>query len=140
MSRRSDQRREAAFALYQHDVTSRPLSDVLPREASNFTRALAHAAEDHSDEADQLIAKHARGWSIDRIAPLEKAIMRVALTEMIHPDAVPGESPIPAEGAISEAVETSKTFCGADAPKFVNGVLNAVLQELRAQGQPPAQG
>ena len=42
--------------------------------------------------------------------------MRVALLEMLHPDAVPGDTPIPAEGAIDEAVETAKTFCGAEAP------------------------
>ena len=42
--------------------------------------------------------------------------MRVALLEMLHPDAVPADRPIPPEGAIDEAVETAKTFCGADAP------------------------
>ena len=131
MSRRSDQRRAAAFALYQHDVTNRPLTDVLPSEASSFTRALAHAAEDYSGEADDLIGRHAKGWTIERIAPLERSIMRVALTEMLHPDVVPNEAPIPAEGAISEAVETAKTFCGAEAPGFVNGVLNAALQDIR---------
>jgi transcription antitermination protein NusB len=131
VSRRSDQRRAAAFALYQHDVTGRALDEVLPREASLFTRALAHAAEDHADEADGLIERHARGWSLQRIAPLEKAIMRVALTEMLHPDVVPGERPIPPEGAIDEAVGTAKTFCGAEAPGFVNGVLDAALREIR---------
>ena len=44
---------------------------------------------------------------------------------MLHPDAVPGLEPIPPEGAIDEAVESAKTFCGADAPGFVNGVLDA---------------
>ena len=131
MSRRSDQRRAAAFALYQHDVTDRPLDDVLPRDASRFTRALAHAADDYTDEADDLIGRHAKGWALSRIAPLEKAVMRVALTEMMYPDVVPGEAPIPPEGAIDEAVETAKTFCGADAPKFVNGILDAALRELR---------
>jgi transcription antitermination protein NusB len=131
VSRRSDQRRAAAFALYQHDVTDRPLGDVLPAEASRFTRALAHAAEDYAGEADDLIGRHAKGWTVERIAPLERSIMRVALTEMLHPDVVPGETPIPAEGAISEAVETAKTFCGAEAPGFVNGVLNAALQDIR---------
>ena len=131
MSRRSDQRRAAAFALYQHDVTRRPLSDVLPRDASRFTRALAHAAEDYTEETDALIGRHARGWALERIAPLEKAVMRVALTEMLHPDVVPGETPIPPEGAIDEAVETAKTFCGADAPKFVNGILDAALRDIR---------
>ena len=131
MSRRSDQRRAAAFALYQHEVTDRPLDDVLPQDSSRFTRALAHAADDYTEEADELIGRHAKGWTLQRIAPLEKAVMRVALTEMLHPDAVPGESPIPPEGAIDEAVETAKTFCGAEAPKFVNGVLNAALQDIR---------
>ena len=132
MSRRSDQRREAAFALYQRAQTGRSLEEVLEKDSSMFTRALAHAADDYSEDLDGLIERHAHGWTIDRIAPLEKAIMRVALLEMLHPDAVPGESPIPPEGAISEAVEIAKAYCGADAPKFVNGVLNAVLQESRA--------
>ena len=116
MSRRTDQRRAAVFALYQHEVTGRELGDVLERDASMFTRSLAYAAEDRSEELDELIARHAHGWRIERIAPLEKAIMRVALLEMLHPDAVPGDHPIPPEGAIDEAVETAKTFCGADAP------------------------
>ena len=59
MSRRSDQRRAAAFALYQHDVTGRTLDEVLPPEASRFTRALAHAADDYADETDGLIGRHA---------------------------------------------------------------------------------
>jgi len=132
MSRRSDQRRAAAFALYQRELTGRQLDDVLGRDASTFTRALAHAADDYAEDLDGLIERHARGWTVDRIAPLEKAIMRIALTEMLHPDAVPAHEPIPPEGAISEAVNTAKTYCGADAPKFVNGVLDAVLQESRA--------
>ena len=131
MSRRSDQRREAAFAVYQHDVTGRALDDVLGHDASRLTRALAHAADDYADELDGLIERHAKGWTIQRIAPLEKAIMRVALTEMVHPDAIPGDQPIPPEGAIDEAVSTTKTFCGADAPGFVNGVLDAILRQLR---------
>jgi transcription antitermination protein NusB len=131
MSRRSDQRREAAFALYQADVTARSLTDTLPRDASLFTRALAHAADDLRDELDDQIARHAEGWSIDRIAPLEKAIMRTALVEMLHPDAVPGDTPIPPEGAIDEAVQTAKTYAGASSPGFVNGILDAILRETR---------
>ncbi len=128
MSRRTEQRRDAVFALYQAEVTDRELDDVFERNASMFTRALAHAAQDREEELDALVARHARGWSIDRIAPLEKAIMRVALLEMLHPDAAPADTPIPPEGAIDEAVETAKAFCGAEAPGFVNGVLAAVLR------------
>jgi N utilization substance protein B len=132
MSRRTDQRRAAAFALYQHELTSRELDDVFERDATEFTRALAYAVADYSADLDAIIERHAKGWTIDRIAPLEKAIMRVALLEMIHPDAVPADTPIPAEGAIDEAVETAKEFCGADAPGFVNGILAAALREQRA--------
>jgi len=137
MARRSDQRRAAVIALYQHDLTGRELSETLPRDASLFARALAHAAADRAEELDEVIDTHAHGWSVERIQPLERSIMRVALIEMLHPDAVPGEKPIPAEGAIEEAVESAKTFCGADAPGFVNGVLAAVLREVRENARIP---
>ena len=134
MSRRTEQRRDAVFALYQAEVTERELDDVFERNASMFTRALAHAAQDREEELDALLARHARGWSIDRIAPLEKAIMRVALLEMLHPDAAPADTPIPPEGAIDEAVELAKTYSGADAPGFVNGILAAVHREMGDNG------
>ena len=129
--RRSEQRRAAVGALYQHDLTGRPLGETLGSDASLFTRSLAHAAADRSEELDELIGRHSTGWSVQRIAPLERNIMRVALIEMLHPDAAPADEPIPAEGAIEEAIVTAKTFCGPDAPAFVNGVLGAVLREVR---------
>ena len=129
--RRSEQRRGAVVALYQHDLTGRPLAETLGANASLMTRALAHAAADRADELDAVIDKHAHGWSVARIQPLERSIMRVALIEMLHPDVAPAQEPIPAEGAIDEAVESAKVFCGADAPAFVNGVLAAVLREVR---------
>jgi N utilization substance protein B len=135
VARRSDQRRRAVFALYQHDLTGRPLDDTLPREAAPFTRALAQAALQRQPELDALIADHAQGWALDRIAPLERSILRVGLLEMLHPDAVPGEQPIPPEGAIDEAVETAKAYCGSEAPGFVNGILAAVLRERQGAAE-----
>jgi transcription antitermination protein NusB len=129
--RRSEQRRAAVFALYQHDLTGKPLGEALGKNASLLTLALAHAAADRTEELDELIDRHAHGWSVQRIQPLERSIMRVALIEMLHPDVAPADTPIPAEGAIEEAIESAKTFCGSDAPGFVNGVLGAVLRELR---------
>ncbi len=139
MSRRTEQRRDAVFALYQAEVTDRELEEVFERNASMFTRALAHAAQDREEELDALVARHARGWSIDRIAPLEKAIMRVALLEMLHPDAAPADTPIPPEGAIDEAVELAKTYSGADAPSFVNGILAAIHREMGDNRASPSQ-
>ncbi len=119
------------MALYQHDLTCRPLEQTLGDGASALTRALAQAAVDRAPELDELLDRHAHGWSVQRIQPLERSILRVALVEMLHPDEVPAREPIPPEGAIEEAVESAKIFCGADAPGFVNGVLAAVLREVR---------
>jgi N utilization substance protein B len=129
--RRSEQRRAAVFALYQHDLTGTPLADALGPNASLLTRALAHAAADRAPELDEVIDRHSHGWSVTRIQPLERSILRVALIEMLHPDVAPADTPIPPEGAIEEALESAKTFCGSDAPAFVNGVLAAVLREVR---------
>ena len=87
---------------------------------------------DHQPELDELIRTHASGWSLERIAPLERSILRVGLGEMLYGSELPGEHAIPPEGAIDEAVETAKRFCGAEAPGFVNGILGAVLRELQA--------
>ncbi|HEV3055733.1 MAG TPA: transcription antitermination factor NusB [Solirubrobacteraceae bacterium] len=124
---RTEQRRAAIWALYQSDLLSRPLDETFPRDTHAFTRELAELVRRRQDELDALISEHATGWSLDRIAPLERSILRVGLAELLHPDELPGERPIPPEGAIDEAVETAKQFCGADAPAFVNGILGAVL-------------
>jgi transcription antitermination protein NusB len=138
MSRRSDQRRDAVFALYQHELTGRPLDDLFERDTGPFTRALAHATSDNQEQLDVQIARHAEGWALERIAPLERAIMRVALLEMLHPDLLEGDRPIPPEGAITEAVKLAKEFCAAQAPGFVNGILGAALRSVRENGVPRA--
>ena len=111
------------FALYQAEVTDRPAEQLLDRHATAFTRELVDGTERDRAELDELIARYAKGWSLDRIAPLERNIMRVALHELLHrPD-------VPAEVAIDEAVEAAKELCSADAPGFVNGILGAVERE-----------
>jgi N utilization substance protein B len=119
--RRSDQRRDAVFANYQRDVTGRPLEELLG-EARPLTRELAEGVDTHREELDDTIAAYAKGWTVDRIAPLDINVMRVALYEIDFTDT-------PAEVAIDEAVEIAKEYCGAEAPKFVNGILGAVVRE-----------
>jgi N utilization substance protein B len=121
--RRSDQRRAAVVALYQHDVTARPLTEVLPRDASLFTRELVEGVEVEQEEIDALIERFSEGWTLERIAPVERNILRVALHEMLHRNDVPDEV------AIDEAVEAAKELCSAEAPRFVNGILGAVQRE-----------
>jgi N utilization substance protein B len=119
--RRSAQRRDAVFANYQRDVTGRPLEDLLG-DAKPLTRELAEAVDEHREGLDETIARFARGWTVDRIAPLDLNVMRVALYEI-------EEGRVPVEVAIDEAVEIAKEYCGADAPKFINGVLGAIVRE-----------
>jgi transcription antitermination protein NusB len=110
-------------ALYQADVTGRPAPDLVERGAAPFTRELVEGVESDRGALDESIARHATGWSLDRIAPLERNILRVAVHEMRNrPD-------VPIEVAIDEAVEAAKELCSADAPGFVNGVLGAVQRE-----------
>lgn len=125
--RRSDQRRDAVFASYQRDVTGRPL-DELVADAKPLTRELAEGVEEAREELDETIAEHLRGgWTVDRVAPLDLNVMRVALFEIEG-----GETPY--EVAIDEAVEIAKEYCGADAPSFVNGVLGAIVREREPAG------
>ncbi|MBV9817476.1 MAG: transcription antitermination factor NusB [Solirubrobacterales bacterium] len=127
--RRTEQRRAAVWALYQSDLLERPLGESLPRDVHGFTFALAEQVHEHQPELDELIRRHATDWSLERIAPLERSILRVGLLELLYPEVVPGEEPIPPEGAINEAIETAKRFCGSGAPSFINGILGAVLRE-----------
>jgi transcription antitermination protein NusB len=124
--RRSDQRRAAVVALYQQDLTGRPIDQIVPKDAPLFTKELVEGVEVERDELDALIERHAEGWTLDRIAPVERNILRVALHEMIH------RSDIPDEVAIDEAVEAAKELCSAEAPKFVNGILGAVQRQEAA--------
>jgi len=143
--RRSDQRRAAIFALYRHEVTGAPLEELIdrgpfpePRGAdreltvpagplTDFARDLVRGVAEHAPELDDLISRASVDWRVERIAPLERSIMRVALYEILHrPD-------VPAEVAIDEAVEAAKTFCGTEAPGFVNGVLGGVVRGLERE-------
>jgi N utilization substance protein B len=119
--RRSDQRRDAVFALYQRDVTGRALDELLDG-AKPFTRELAEGTDAELGALDTKIAELSRGWELDRIAALERSIMRVALHEM--------REGLPVEVAIDEAVSFAKEYCGADAPSFVNGILGSAAREL----------
>ncbi len=119
--RRSDQRRDAVFANYQRDVTGRPLEDLI-EDAKPLTRELAEGVDTHREELDDIVAAHAKGWTVDRIAPLDLNVLRVAIYEIEFAE-------VPVEVAISEAVEIAKEYCGAEAPGFVNGILGAFARE-----------
>jgi N utilization substance protein B len=119
--RRSDQRRDAVFVSYQRDVTGRPLDELIA-DSRPLTRELAEGVEHYREELDEEIAGHSKGWAVERIAPLDLNVMRVALYEIEHTE-------VPFEVAIDEAIEIAKEYCGADAPGFINGILGAIVRE-----------
>jgi transcription antitermination protein NusB len=121
--RRTDQRRAAVFALYQADVTGREAHVLLERDSKPFTKELVDGTTREQPALDELISRHASGWSLERIAPLERNILRVALYELLH------RSDVPDEVAIDEAIEAAKELCSAEAPSFVNGILGAVQRQ-----------
>lgn len=124
--RRTDQRRAAVVALYQGEITGRRAAELVPRDATDFTAELVAGVEREREPIDELIERHSVGWTLERIAPLERNVLRVALYELrSRPD-------VPAEVAIDEAVEAAKELCGADTPAFVNGVLGAAQREEEA--------
>jgi transcription antitermination protein NusB len=128
--KRSDQRRAAVVALYQSEVTGKPADELLEPTARDFTRELVEGVQRDRPDLDAVIEHYSVDWPLDRIAPLEKSIMRVALHELTsRPD-------VPPEVVIDEAVEAAKELCSADTPKFVNGVLGAAH---RAATEPAAQ-
>jgi transcription antitermination protein NusB len=133
MARRTDQRRAAVVALYQSDVTGRPAGELVERGASPFTRELVEGVEAERGSLDDSISRHATGWSLDRIAPLERNILRVAVHEMRS------REDVPVEVAIDEAVEAAKELCSADAPGFVNGILGAVQREGNGASAAPGE-
>ena len=124
--RRSEQRRAAVVALYQRDVTGRPLDELVDRIATAVHARAGRGRRDASEtEIDGLIERFSQGWTLDRIAPLERSILRVALYELLH------RADIPDEVAIDEAVESAKELCGADAPE---------LRERHPRRGPPRAG
>jgi transcription antitermination protein NusB len=125
--RRSDQRRDAVFASYQRDVTGRPLAELVA-DSKPLTRELAEGVEEAREDLDETISEHLRsGWTVDRLAPLDLNVLRVALFEI-------EEGETPPEVAINEAIEIAKEYCGADAPSFINGVLGAIVREREPAG------
>ena len=124
--RRTDQRRAAVVALYQRDVTGRPLSELVEPQATPFTLELVEGTDSEIEELDALIERFAEGWTVDRIAPLERNILRVALHELRSREDIPDEV------AIDEAVEAAKELCAREAPAFVNGILGAVHRQRAA--------
>jgi transcription antitermination protein NusB len=130
---RRQARRTAIDILYQADVTSEDPAAVLTawtddgRVVASFTEELVGGVREHRPEIDTLLDRHSEGWAVDRMAVLDRTILRVAVFELLHrPD-------VPPSVAISEAVEAASELSAEAASRFVNGILARIASELPAR-------
>lgn len=125
MNRRTA-REKALQILFPIDINTKKPSEALKEfleesEGSPFLTMLVEGVITYVDDIDSVISKHLEGWTIDRIASVEKTILRMATYEMNY------VADIPESVSINEAVELAKTFGDEDSSKFVNGVLSKMM-------------
>jgi transcription antitermination factor NusB len=126
---RREERRGVAFLLYQKDLTGgdfRSLFDAYERDngerVTEFVRAQAEGAWADRDRIDRSIDAAAEGWSAERMAVLERNILRLAVWELNRGD-------VPVAVAIDEAVSLAKRYASPEAATLVNGVLGRIARE-----------
>ena len=96
----------------------------LEQEVRSFAIDLFHVAENRSDEIDGLIEKHAEHWRMDRMAAVDRNILRAAVAEFI------GFPKTPKAVVINESLEIARRFSSPESVQFINGVLDSVGREL----------
>lgn len=129
--------REVALrALYQVDV-----GKMVPEEALAFSAEEGPYGEDtmtfaselvlgcleHQAEIDETITRHARGWTLERMAHVDRNVLRLAVFEILHRPDVPGSV------AVDEAVELAKKYSTAESGRFVNGVLGNLVRRVEGE-------
>ncbi len=135
MGVRRTARELALQAIYQHDITGDPppkLAQDLHRrhhgevdaEALSFAAALVRAVLDHRDELDRLIEAAAENWRMERMAVIDRSILRLGSAQLLH---LRGE--VPPRVAIDEAIELAKRYGDDGSGRFVNGVLDRIYRE-----------
>jgi N utilization substance protein B len=139
VGRRTKARESAFQILYQWQITGEPMSVVLDgfwrvRSGTPAAKAMAErlslGAQARAAVLDGQIAEAATHWRIERIAPVDRTILRLGAYELAE------ERQTPAAVVIDEAVELAKRFGEEDSPAFVNGVLDAIRKRVR--GEPEA--
>jgi N utilization substance protein B len=129
---RRQARRQALDILYQADVTGSDPHLVLEgwervgKPVDSFARELVEGVAAHRSEIDGHLQRLAEDWTVDRMASLDRTILRIACFELLHqPDTPPG-------AAIDEAVQAAKELSTEDSSRFVNGILGRFVRERTA--------
>lgn len=109
----------ADVAEARNALAEKQTDDIAP--LNPYTVTVARGVTDHAAHIDDLISAHLQGWTLDRLPAVDRAILRVAVWELLHAEDVP--EPV----AVDEAVELAKQLSTDDSPGFVNGVLGQVM-------------
>jgi N utilization substance protein B len=140
MGKRRAARELALKMLFEVDVGKTPVEDVLAAlpaekygaETVAFARQLLEGAVAEREHIDALLRQYAEGWSLGRMANVDRNILRLASYEILYlPD-------IPASVTIDEAVELAKKFSTAESGKFVNGILGHLVRHFEETPVAPA--
>jgi N utilization substance protein B len=91
-----------------------------------FAEALVRGSKQHQDKIDQLLGQYAEHWELDRMAVVDRNILRMAIFELLW------QPEVPAKAAINEAIEIAKKFGTTESSRFINGVLDRILREHRS--------
>lgn len=137
MSLRRKSRELALQCLYQieqsgnKDVTIENMKDHFDvnEKAVPYAQELVSGIQKYSDEVDSLIEKHAKNWRLNRMAVIDRNLLRIATYEILFQDDIPGSV------VIDEAIEISKRFSTDDAPSFINGILDPISRVTEAKKQ-----
>jgi N utilization substance protein B len=95
----------------------------LPEELAAYARKIVRGSHRRLTTLDALFSPHLSGWRLDRLAPVDRTIIRLALYEIT-------EGLVPVAVAVDEAVELAKTYGSEDSPRFVNGILGSTVRAL----------
>jgi N utilization substance protein B len=134
VTRRRDARRLAVNLLYQADVGGRDALDVLAerREVGDripaFTEDLVRGVTEHRDELDSVIGARSGDWPVDRMAAVDRTLLRLGAYEVLYRDDVPPGA------AIDEAVGAAKELSTAESGAFVNGILGRIARDHAETG------
>jgi transcription antitermination protein NusB len=127
-------RRIAVDVLFQADVTGRAPTEVVDdwrdagRDVPPFARELVAGVDEHLPSIDLVLERGAEGWTVARMAALDRTILRVAVEELLYRDDVPPSV------AISEAVEAAAELSSEESKRFVNGILGTIARDEASRG------
>lgn len=128
--------------LYAHEIAKEPvekikrdlLPDITDPENYKFVSDLIDTVLKNANYVDELIENKITNWEFDRVALIDKIVLRMGLTEILYfPE-------IPPKVSINEAIEISKEYCTNQSGKFVNGILDSLLQEFIKENKIHKQG